>query len=332
MRITDEAAQLHKSAIIIDGHSDTMIERDERKLDLDMVPRDENLQADVPRLLEGGFTAINSMCGNVDLQRGLRLLDGIHRMVDDHPDVVLLVDKGSDIETAKAEGKLGIVPQLESCTLFGEDLAGLRMFHRLGLRVANLERGACQMMQSPFEHCSLEDRKAAEKWPGLTDFGREVVPECNRLGIVLDLAHTYDSTFFEAVALSTKPVIFSHGNVFSECGHWRNLTDDQLKALRDCGGVFGMAFYPLFIDEKEPTLERLLDHFDYAIDLIGPDHVGIGSDFDGCGPVTIPGSVTQVVEVTQGLLDRGQSHDTILKVLGGNFLRVYKEVMVSSFP
>jgi len=237
-------------------------------------------------------------------------------------------------DRCKAQGKIGLIGQLESCTALGKSLRVLRVFHKLGVRVAGLTHGEADPdslhgTRSPFDYCTQADRDAARTaFTGLTDFGRLAIPEMNRLGIVVDLAHTQDASYFEAIELSTAPVVFSHGNIFACCPHWRNLTDDQLLALRDHGGAIGVAFYPRFIDQdpERQTLSRLVDHIEYVCDYIGHDHIAFGADYDGIGgQVAIPPSHADLPSLTQAMLDRGFSESTIIKFWGGNFLRILTE-------
>jgi membrane dipeptidase len=234
---------------------------------------------------------------------------------------------------ARREGKVGLIGQLESCRLLHKNLRVLHAMHKMGVRVAGLSHGEgaeefdLQAAKSPFGYCTPAEREAARnEKEGLTGFGREAVPELNRMGIVVDLAHARDAAFYEALALTKAPVEFSHGAVFALSPHWRNLTDDQLRALAGNGGVIGIASYPNFIDQdpEKQTIRRFVDHIEYVCELVGDDHVGFGSDYDGMGRETqaiIP-SYAETPQLTQLMLDRGFSEETILKFWGGNFLRV----------
>jgi membrane dipeptidase len=162
----------------------------------------------------------------------------------------------------------------------------------------------------------------AREGVGLTRFGVQLVQEMNRLGMLVDLAHVSPGAFFHGLEVSTRPCIFSHGNARALCDHPRNLTDVQLKALAEQGGVIGLSFVPFFVDEHEPTLERFLDHVDHIVDVAGPDVVGMGSDFDGGG--TLVDDATAFDDVTAGLLERGYSEADVAKILGGNTLRVIR--------
>jgi membrane dipeptidase len=335
MPISDRARKLHERAIIIDAHNDTLIQRLADERHLDMTERDERYHLDIPRAIEGGLTCAFFMVGSSELEQAMELVDGTWRLAEEHPEQFIFATSAAGVERAKAEGKLAAIGQLESCTCLNGSLATLRNLHRLGVRVANLTHGeggegTTQLQPSIFDYTTPDDREEARSQPGLSDFGREVIAECNRLGIIVDLAHASDATFYEAVELAELPPIFSHGTVFSQTPHWRGLTDDQIRVLAERGGVLGMAFHPLFIDRENPTMERLMDHIEHVIDLVGPDHVGIGADYDGMGSHTpIPPAVERLREFTEALVQRGFGDEIVLKILGGNFMRVLEQLPAS---
>ena len=206
---------------------------------------------------------------------------------------------------------------------------------------------------------------------GLTDFGKEVVKRMNELGMIIDVSHVGEQTFWDAISITTKPVIASHSCVWTLCPHRRNLKDDQIKAIGKNGGVIHLNFYAGFIDSTyeskiavflkqhkaeedsliklkiqpdyarimvaelhkdetsglRPSLSVLLDHLDYIVKLIGVDHVGMGSDFDGIeAPPKELNGVEDYPLVTKALMERGYSKKDIKKILGGNFMRVFKSV------
>ena len=329
MEISSKAERLHDECICIDGHNDSLIEHWARGDNMDLTGEWPDYQVDLPRLQAGGMTAIFSMVGGAELHQSLELWDAMYLHAEEYSDDFLLVLEPSDIQRADRKNKIGLIGQLESCTLLGQSLHVLRVLYRLGVRVTNLTHGEAEEdslhgTKSPFDFCTLADRERAHRtFEGLTDFGREAIPAMNELGLVVDLAHTQDASYFEAIELSTRPVVFSHGNVFSLSPHWRNLTDDQLRALGDNGGVIGLAFLPAFIDPENPSLDRLVDHIEYVCELIGDDHVGFGADYDGMGDRTaIPPDYSHLPALTQLMLDRGFPQSTIRKFWGENFLRV----------
>jgi len=333
--VSPKARELHTKAIIIDGHNDSLIEHWARKESYDLGRDWPAYHADLARMKRGGLTAVNSMVGDSNLVQGLELWSAMFENLEKHPGDFLLVLSAEDIPRAKKEGKIGLIGQLEGCAMLSGNLRVLQTLHKLGVRVAGLTHGEgggefhLQPSRSPFGYGTPADREAARKeTPGLTEFGRDVVRELNRLGIVVDLAHANDAAFHEALEISSKPVIFSHGNAFALSPHWPNLTDEQLKALAANGGVIGVVTYPAFIDQSsaKQTLQRLVDHIEHVCELVGDDHVGFGSDYDGMGSAApvIP-SYGELPWLTEAMLDRGFTESTILKFWGGNFLRVMRK-------
>ena len=336
--VSERAQSLHKKAMIIDGHNDSLIEHWARKESMDLAKDWPAYQADLGRMKAGGLTGMNSMVGGHDLVQCLELWAGRYENANQHPDDFLLIDSPGDIVRAKREGKVGLIGQLEGCRLLANRLRLLDVMYKLGLRVAGLTHGEgggehdLQGAKSSFGFCTLADRQTARKdLPGLTAFGREAVREMNRLGIVIDLAHCQDATFFEAIELSKAPVQFSHGNMFALSPHWRNLTNDQLTALKVNGGVIGLATCPDFVDPDPPkrTMQRFVDHIEYVCQRIGDDHVGFGSDYDGMTSAPVIRSYAETRQITQIMLDRGFSEETILKFWGGNFFRVMHRASLS---
>lgn len=163
---------------------------------------------------------------------------------------------------------------------------------------------------------------------GLTRFGRAVVQEMNRLGMVVDASHLSEAGFWDVLEVSNQPVITSHANSRCICNHRRNLTDEQIRALAARGGVIGLTFYPDFIHPDQPSLEKLLDHMDHIISLAGVDCIGLGSDFDGIDQVTSGlEDISRLPAITEGRWRRGYREEEIAKILGGNFLRVLQQVL-----
>jgi membrane dipeptidase len=162
----------------------------------------------------------------------------------------------------------------------------------------------------------------------LTDLGVKALREMERLGIVLDVSHISDSCFWDIVDLKEGAFIASHSNCRNICDHQRNLTDDMIRALADHSGVIGINFAPAFVDKEEATVEKVVDHIDHIVNLVGPDHVGLGSDFDGISstPVSLE-DATRMPNITRELVKREYSDEDIMKILGGNHLRVFKEIL-----
>jgi microsomal dipeptidase-like Zn-dependent dipeptidase len=162
---------------------------------------------------------------------------------------------------------------------------------------------------------------------GLSPFGREVVKEMNRLGIMVDISHTSEKTSFDVLAVSTQPVIASHSSVKALCNHPRNLSDPLIKAIAAKGGVVQICLYPGFIKKGgKASYKDAVDHIDYVVKLAGINHVGIGSDFDGGESLPDLNAVNEIPKITIELLRRGYSEEEIAKIWGGNLLRVMETV------
>jgi membrane dipeptidase len=224
---------------------------------------------------------------------------------------------------------------IESQTMFGEDLAHLRNWARLGVRVATITHGearkagqtasALQVDPSHFGMISERERSCLlGHTKGLTPFARDALDAMADLGMVLDVAHANDRAFWECLEIYRGPVCYTHGNCYTLFRHSRNLTDDMMKALAERGGVMCLAFVPYFVDETDATVPKLADHFLHALDVMGPDGVGVGSDFDGmrfwCDPI-VP-SADKLPDLWAELSQRGVSRTTVRKIASANLLRL----------
>lgn len=225
---------------------------------------------------------------------------------------VTIVRRTADIVAARAAHRPALLLAIEHVDATERSLNVLRMLYEMGVRSIGLTHNLSSW--------AADGNGEARAGVGLSRYGVQLVREMNRLGMVVDLAHVSQSAFFSALDISSKPVLFSHGNAHALCPHPRNLTDEQLRALAANGGVIGLSFVPFFIDSAAPTLDRFLDHVDHVCTVAGIDHVGLGSDFDGGG--TALAGVSELWHVTDGLLQRGYSEPDIRKFLGANVLRV----------
>jgi len=178
--------------------------------------------------------------------------------------------------------------------------------------------------RTPFAD-GLNAKRAESKLP---DLGVQALEEMGRLGMVFDVSHLSDSNFLDVAEVMKGPFIASHSNCRDVCDHPRNLTDDMIRALADHGGVMGMNFAPAFVAKENATVENVVDHIDHIVDLVGPEYVGLGSDFDGIGqPPAGLEDVSRMPNITRVLVKREYSDDDILDILGGNHMRVFKEVL-----
>jgi membrane dipeptidase len=267
-----------------------------------------------------------------------------------HGDRLVLVRRYSDVEEAIERRKVGILANFQNSTAIGTDLANLDLFFSLGVR----------QIQLTFNWRNWVGDGCTERTDcGLTYFGVDFVKRMNELGVIVDVSHSGPQTTYDAIEVSEKPILFSHTNCKAICDHPRNKTDDQIKALAAKGGVMGVSSFNWFVsDNPVSTLADLLDHYDHVLELVGPDHVGIGSDFElpgweatgpdenweahkgiygsreweqlrGRFPPYIPdvNDARRYATIAGGLIKRGHSAETVGKVLGLNMLRVYREVL-----
>lgn len=367
--ISARAAKLHREAIVVDTHIDTP----QRLLDedFDLAARDPKGHIDIPRMKEGGLDAgflsiYVDMRRHQDLaatKRALQLIDTVYQQAARHPDQLVLATTAADVRRAHKQKKIALLMGMEGGTPIADDLRLLRVFYQLGVRYMTLTH----WLANNWADSSTDD----PKHNGLSDFGKEVVREMNRLGMLVDISHVSDKAFYDALEISQAPMIASHSSCRALCNVPRNMTDEMIKALAAKGGVIQINYHIGFLDqgyadaydkiapelrarlralseqhkdddkalaaardtlfkEFEARLprvswERVVEHLDHAVKLVGPDHVGLGSDFDGA---TMPDGLddaSHLPRLTQALLDRGYKEADIKKILGGNTLRVLEE-------
>jgi membrane dipeptidase len=352
---------------VFDAHADSL----QRSLDLgqDLGRRGPG-HLDLVRGREGGLGALVfvSWVDPLYLEQGpgacrertRLLLREFHRLLARHPDQVRFAGNGRALAEAREVGALAGIPGIEGGHSIEGCLENLELFFEHGVRVMTLVwNNSLPWVRS----CRDEPRSGLPE--GLSDFGREVVAAMNRLGMVVDLSHASRRAFYEALEVSSKPIIASHSGCSALHDHPRNLDDEQLRALARRGGVVGIVFCTAFLDasaqaedervragevyrglegtnetetflmqsalmqrEARPLgLERVLDHLVHAVEVAGVEHVGLGSDYDGIQrtPQGLE-DASRYLALADGLAARGLGEEDVLKVLGGNFERVYAEV------
>lgn len=337
---SEEALRLHRDALVVDTHNDTIvnhIRRDNRSLSSDSgelnapsgtvaylrggySPQDtaKSAQINFPKMREGGidaaFFAVDvTLARHNHLPYALDALGALDAEIEATDGVVLALT-ADDIRQAKADVNLAVVMVIENSDGVDRSLNILRSLYKVGVRSIGFTHNTSSW--------AADGNEEARSQSGLTTFGIDLVKEMNRLGMLIDVSHISERGFWDVIETTEKPIIASHTTCSAVCDHPRNLTDEQIKALDQNGGVMGMTFVPRFVHPTEHTLERLLDHFDHAAQLVGPQVVGIGSDFDGGGDLVE--DATRFPEITDGLLARGYSEDDLRGILGLNHLRVYE--------
>ncbi len=371
-RIWRKALSIHWSAVVIDTHCDTPMDMLERGRDIGV--RSSEGDVDLVRMTEGGvdasFFAVyvsNRLDNKNPSQKAMAMIKEIYRQVERNSGKAVLAFSPRDIKRLHNRGKRAILIGMENGGPIEGKLDLLRDYYDRGVRYVTLTHN---------DNNDICDSATAEKpkWNGLSPFGKEVVKEMNRLGMLIDVSHVSDKTFWDVVEVSRAPVFASHSSARAVCDVPRNMSDDMIKALAKKGGVIQVTFASIFLDNEyskkadaarekikpqrkklrekykdkkdrskywneyrklwkqhappDPPIGKLIDHIDHVVGLVGVDHVGLGSDYDGTWSVPQGlGDIAGFPRITYHLLKRGYSSKDIHKILGGNFLRVFQEVV-----
>jgi membrane dipeptidase len=346
-KLRERAMKLHREAIVIDTHNDITSAITDDGFDMGAKDTSGKNQTDIPRMKEGGldadffaiYVAAKYAKEGGAARRALDMIDGVYEQARRHPESLEMAFTSDDIRRIHKSGKIASLMGIEGGHAIEDSLSALRQFYRLGVRYMTLTHTNTNNWA---DSAGGINNPAEKRHGGLSDFGREVVREMNRLGMMVDVSHVADDTFQDVIETTQAPVIASHSSCRALTNVSRNLTDNMLKALAQNRGVVMINFYNGFINTeyarpgapapaKPPnaaTMEMLIQHFEHAIKVAGIDHVGIGSDFDGVDGM-LPGGmedVSKLPAITYELLKRGYSDADVKKVLGGNMLRVMAEV------
>jgi membrane dipeptidase len=288
---------------------------------------------DLPKMREGGldaqFFAIymdEEPRPGMAVKRALGQIDAVRAICEKYPKDIALATTAEDVRRVVASGRIAALMGLEGGYMIEDDVRVLRMFHALGVRYMTLTHS----FNTHWGDSSGTGRPVPPRHGGLSPFGRAVVAEMNRLGMIVDLTHVADKTFYDALAVTKAPVILSHSSVDAVKDHPRNVSDDMLRALARNGGVIQIDAVIKYIDPVDrpaTPLSVFIDHIEHALKVAGPDHVGIGIDYgyDAPKPVGLE-DCSKFENITYELLARGVTEDTIRKVWGENTLRVMAEV------
>jgi len=322
-----ENTRLHEEMMVIDG------------LNASYFLNEEVLR----RLKRGGITAFNgTIAAWHSLADTMSLIADHYRLLEEKPGLIRQVRTTEDIRVCKGEGVPGVIFGFQDTTPMNGNLRMLAVYHALGVRIIQLTYNDENKVGFG---CMAPDDK------GLTSFGREVVVEMNRLGMLVDLSHCGRKTTMDAIEASATPVAFTHANPLALAKSPRNKPDEAFRALAEKGGVAGAVVLPAWLTHHgQATLEDYLRAIDYLVNLVGVDHVGLGTDFMEEMPEeimaaalkgisaenlkkyysskTVEGfeSISGCSKVTEGLLGRGYSREDVKKIMGGNWMRLYREV------
>jgi membrane dipeptidase len=377
--VAPRAQKIHDSALVIDTHADTPQRFLDEGFDIGSTDPNDIGHISLDKARRGNLGAeFFSIWVEPETNQGhfarhtFDLIDSVYEQAARHPDRMMMAFSPADIERAHREHKLAALMGIEGGHSIEADIHLLRDYYRLGVRYMTLSWSNTNEWAD--SSGDINDSKV-QHHNGLTDFGKQVVLEMNRLGMMVDISHVADQTFWDVIATTKAPVIASHSSARALVDAPRNMTDDMLKAVTKSGGVVQVNFFNGFIDknfrkaeeaqrpdqeaarqkymaqmksegkevnyieldriEREwiakiprPPLNSLIDHIDHIAKVAGVDHVGLGSDFDGVSGATPQGidSAADLPKITQALLDRGYSAEDIHKILGGNLMRVFREV------
>jgi membrane dipeptidase len=369
--IADRARTIHSSSIVLDTHADTPLRFLYEGFDLGK--RNPDGHVDIPRLRQGGMNAIffavapwdEHIMGPLAVQKALDQIDGIHENVRKFSHDLTLCRTAEEIRRSHADDKIAVLIGIEGGQMIANDLRILRLFGDLGARYMTLTHFFNN------EWADSSNDKPAHN--GLTEFGKDVVREMNRQGILVDISHVTDKTFYDVLEVSKAPLIASHSSCRAISNHPRNMSDQMIKDLSAKGGVIQINYEKTYLDQayrdaydrvvgnivsgadyiqkacgddsdcywreniklearltKEGKLpvvswEKIIEHIDHVVKLVGPDHVGLGSDFDGASMPDGMEDCSKLPKITEALLRKGYSEDDIRKILGQNILRVMEQ-------
>jgi membrane dipeptidase len=375
---TERARKLHFSSLVLDTHVDTTLriargdwdfkrEHGHMPADVHSTP-ESTLQeghVDLPRIRKGGLNALffgivvrGDTPAPKSVLDALRQIDAVHRLAQDLPNDVALATTAAEVRAAHRRGAVAALVGMEGGHMIANSLPILRTYARLGVRYITLTH----FFNTDWADSSGE----APRHNGLTPLGRDIVREMNRIGVMADISHVSDKTFWDVLEASQAPLIASHSSCRALAGHVRNMSDEMIKALAARGGVIHINYNTPYLDQArfeywereqgivrelrprfpadadEPRLreevarrlgpvprvtwEKIVEHIDHVVQIAGAGHVGLGSDFDGATMPEGMEDVTMLPKITEALVRRGYRDDDVRKILGENTLRVMAEV------
>jgi membrane dipeptidase len=369
--LSTRARNLHFSFIVVDTHADTTQRLLDPKFDLSV--EDSRGSVDIPRMRAGGLGALffsiwipSKITGPIAVKRAEEQIAAVRKQVRLHHSDLALATTADEIRAAHQQGKIAVLLGIEGGQMINSDLQSLRKFAGLGVRYMTLTHsGNVEWADSSGD---------SAKHHGLTPFGKEVIHEMNRLGMMVDISHVSDKTFYDVLGVSQAPLIASHSSCRAICDAPRNMTDAMMKALAAKGGVIQINYHVAFLSQefrdaeiKNPQINKfieaevpkicrgdeacellegdrltreyvakgqlprvdwtkIIEHIDHAVKLVGVDHVGLGSDFDGANMPYGMEDARQLPKITEALLRKGYSEGDVRKILGENTLRLMADV------
>ena len=347
-----KAKQLHRSILSLDSHCDTptffhLSRTTELGLpigQIDFIKRDEEKQVDLQKMIDGQLDATIMVAylqqqerDDVSLRqatdRANRIIDHVEEMVKQvneasiGKEILRIARTPDELYECKHEGQRAIMLGIENGYAIGRDLRNVEKFRERGIVYMTL----CHNGDNDLCDAAV---KSNNEHGGVSQYGAEVIREMNRVGMMVDLSHGGEKSFFDAIEISSKPIVCSHSSSRALCNHPRNLTDEQLRALARIGGVAQVTIYSGFLrtdeqvalDGRKASIFDVIEHLNHMVDVMGVEHVGLGTDFDGGGGVPGCMNAGELINFTRQLLRRRYSDKDIQLIWGDNFLRVMREV------
>ena len=324
-----DACELHHEIVTLDSHCDTPMFFPQG---VDFGSRDEKLLVDLHKMTEGHQDATIMVAylpqSLADSQpKGCRkfaddIFDKIEEVVSQHQEHIAIAKDYVELVFHKETGRKSIMLGIENGIALEGDLKNLKHFADRGIVYMTLCHNG--------DNDICDSAKGNNTHNGVSDFGKKVIRKMNKLGIMVDLSHASEKSFYDALEISKLPIVCSHSSCRALCDHPRNLTDDQMRALAKKGGVMQITLYSGFLrSDGEATMEDAIAHLEHAIEVMGIDHVGIGTDFDGDGGIRGLANSSELLNLTRQLMSRGYSDDDIHKIWGGNFLHLMTKIQLN---
>ena len=329
------AAAIHNRVLTVDSHVDTPLLMVYADFDPGIRHDESGTQVDFPRMKEGGLDAVffavfvwqgpRTPEGNEKARLdALKTFDAIEASLAKYPDLAELALTPDDAYRIEKQGKRAIFIGMENGYPIGSDLALIKEYYDRGVRYITL----CHSTNNDISDSSTDENGPEHN--GLSEFGKQVVAEMNRLGMMVDISHISDAAVLDVLSAATAPVIASHSSARAIYDHPRNLPDELLQKIAEQGGVVQATIE--YVKEttgdppKLPTVAEFVDHIDHIVQVAGIDHVGIGTDFDGGGELADCHDVSDMGNITRELVKRGYTAEQIEKIWGGNLMRVFRQV------
>jgi membrane dipeptidase len=327
-----DAKNLHDSMIVCDAHCDTAMRITNEGFSIGV--KSSIGHVDIPRLIEGEVSVQVFACwvgkpgepSDYYSARAKQMINDLYTQFGTNFNAIHPVLSAKDIQRVNQNGKIAAVIGIEGGQAIEDSLYMLDVFYGLGVRIMTIVWGSTNWADAscdPVQH------------NGLTSFGKSVIKEMNRLGMIVDVSHSSDKTTWDVLETSSSPIVASHSCAQAICGHARNVNDELIKAISQANGVICVNFCPAFLDEDyrkgnktdPPSIDKVIEHIEHIANIGGIDCVGIGSDYDGMAPAPVGlEDVSKLPNIAKKLIERGYKKDDVAKIMGGNFLRIFNNV------